>query len=207
MKVYLSFIIFFLSFGNFCFAQQSVLFVGGDSLFANKVTLLDSTQEISIELLESGKTKIFSTDEIFSITDNKGKETILFKPFKEDNLDFTIANMRLFIKGEQYSDKHSAWFAGMLSLGVGFAAPILMANKLNPFYSPIPVALGTAFIGMTSPSKRRAKRLYPKLSSDPYFLEGYTMNGKARRINSSIRGGLIGFILGWVVAISASSAK
>jgi hypothetical protein len=206
MKSQIYILVLFLSFIKLGNTQNKILFVGGDSLLVKNITLFDSTQEISFQLYNSGRTKFFNKDEIFSIIDNKtGKETILFEPFAEDSFNFTINNMRLFIHGEQYSDKHSEWFAGMLGLGIGFASPILMANKFNPFYSPLPVAIATAFIGSTAPSRNKIKRMYPKLANDPYFLEGYILNSKARRINSSLRGGIIGFVAGWITAIVLSN--
>lgn len=197
-NVFLLFLIF-LSYSGI--SQDTAVFVSGD-----KLALMDyyqDTTDKNIFILKTmkGKYKSINKEEVFSFVKKTGGEEIIFEPFEVDDANFTIENMRIYINGEQEARKNSrSFWATASGLLVGVASPILLSkigtNSL--FYSPIPVAATNFVIGLTFPTEKSVVRKYPQMGKNDFFVEGYRTTARSKRLNSSIKGGLIGLGVGIV---------
>jgi len=204
-NLFLLFLIF-LSYSGI--SQDTAVFVSGD-----KLALMDYYQDttdknIFIMKTMKGKYKSINKEEIFSFVKKTGGEDIIFKPFEADDANFTIENMRIYIKGEQEARKNSHTFLATVSgFLVGVTSPVFLStigtNSL--FYSPIPVAATNFVVGLTVPTEKSVVRKYPQMGKNNFFVEGYRTTARTKRLNNSIKGGLIGLGIGVVSSFILSN--
>ena len=178
-------------------SQDTLLLVSGDKMILNKYTLVDSTFSLNY-FNKRGKEKSIDYYYIFSITDSTGKERIFFEPSKVEDIDFTIPQMRSFIDGEIAARKtHKARIATASGFIVGAGGMFLLPT----FYSLLIPATNSLIVSLTKPNEKKIIEKYPDKANDKYFINGYIQAGKEKRINNSIKAGLVGILTGIGAAI------
>lgn len=191
-----------------CFSQDTAIFVSGDKVALMSYQQDSLNQNIYILKTMKGKYKSINSEEIFSFVKKTGGEEIIFEPFEVDDANFTIENMRIYIKGEQEARKNSpAFLATVSGFLVGVASPILLSTvgTSSLFYSPIPVAATNFVVGLTVPTEKSVVREYPQMGKNNFFVEGYRTTARSKRLNNSIKGGLIGLGIGVVSSFILSN--
>ncbi len=196
----LLFVIFFLlvvTYSKLAVSQDTILLVSGDKMVLNNYTLVDSTFSLNY-FNKRGKEKSIDYYYIFSIIDSTGNERILFEPSKIEGVDYTIPQMRSFIDGEIAAYKnHKARIATASGFVFGAAGMFLLPT----FYSLLIPATNSFAVSLTKPRKKNIIKKYPDKANNKYFIDGYTKAGKEKRINNSIKSGLIGVVTGIIAAI------
>ncbi|HIE15616.1 MAG TPA: hypothetical protein EYP69_01695 [Bacteroidales bacterium] len=195
---------FFITYG---FSQDTVIFVSGNKLAITTYYKDTTNNNTFIVKTLKGKYKSIHKEEIFSFVKSSGEENIVFEPFEDQNDEFTIENMKIYIKGEQTALTNSKTRLAFLSgFAIGMASPILLssigANYL--LYAPVPIATTNFITGLTIPSEQSVLKKYPKQATNKFFMEGYRYTSKNKRLNSSIKGGLIGLGVGIISSIIIS---
>ncbi len=148
---------------------------------------------------KKGKYKEVEVYYLFSINKADGNKQILYGPTMDVNEGdtLTIDEMEAFVIGGYLGKTESrAPLAIIESFAIGFTTPFVVASmSVNPFFSILIPALNSTFIGVTSPSKKRIKKKYPKLAKNELFIEGYRESAKQKRTKKSIVGGLAGVLI------------
>ncbi len=206
MKNIFLLLLIFLSYSGL--SQDTAVFVSGD-----KLALMDyyqDTTDKNVFILKTmkGKYKSINKEEIFSFVKKTGGEEIIFEPFEANDANFTIENMRIYIKGEQEARKNShtllATVSGFL---VGVTSPILLSTvgTSSLFYSPLPVAATNFVVGLTIPTEKSVVQKFPQMGKNNFFVEGYRTTARSKRLNNSIKSGLIGLGIGVVSSFILSN--
>ncbi len=205
MKNLILFFLIVLSYSGI--SQDTAIFVSGDKLALMNYQKDSIDQNIFIIKTMKGKYRVVNKEEIFSFLRKAGGEEIIFEPFEAEDINFTVENMRIYIQGEQAARKNSG--TGLATLSgfiIGVASPILLSSLGTSylFYSPLPIAMVNFTIGMTIPSKKSVIRKYPDIHNE-FFVEGYRYTARNKRLNNSIKSGLIGLGVGIISSFILSN--
>src|SRR5437764_13044557 len=80
-------------------AQDKILLMNGQVLQVKNLAL--NGYKIAYRTIDKNKLKKIDTDRVFSIQYADGTEKVVFTPNPADSLDYTVPQMRMFVKGEQ----------------------------------------------------------------------------------------------------------
>lgn len=187
----------FISISEVSFSQDTLLLLSGDKKLITKYTLSDSTFTLNY-FNKRGKEKSIDYFYIFSLIDSLGNERVFFEPSKIEDTNFTVSQMRAFVDGEYTAIKYNK---SRLATAAGFVVGAGSLFMLPTFYTLSIPAVNSFAISLTKPSKKKIKEKYPKKSQDKYFVNGYIQASKEKRVNNSIKSGLVGIFTGVLSAI------
>ncbi len=210
MKKFL--IILMLSFfASLVYSQKAdtIYFLNGEQLITSKYSI-NVEEGILTYFNKRNKPKTVGLEFVFSVVDSNNKEKIYFEPTTIENRYYSVENMRSFIKGELYANKHYRSVFPLISgilTGAGsiFVVPSLLG--LNVFFSPLVPAANSAAIGTFNYKENKVKQKHPEYAEDPYFVAGYREVVVQKRITNTIKGGIIGLGLGVASVLIINSLK
>lgn len=198
MKYKLFLLILILPF--FAKAQSDLTLLNGKTLKIKKFKIDTSSGIFYYKLkLPSGKlkTKSLYRDEIFSVTDSIGNESIIYQAQSDQALN--QEEMRRFVKGYGTGRlKHQSHWAMLGGFAAGFGG---MFVSKNPFFSPI---IPAAYVGSISIVKPNTDYLLwndPDMELSPEFVAGYKDAAKKKNIKYAIIGSIEGIIIGTLVGV------
>ncbi|HOU98275.1 MAG TPA: hypothetical protein PLP65_05460 [Bacteroidales bacterium] len=186
------------------FAQEDTIwFLSGERLISSQYNI-NVEDGILTYMNKHNKKKQVGLEYIFSVVDSKNKEKVYFESTTIGKTYFTVEQMRSFIQGEYLArnNYHAplATASGIITgAGAVYAVPSLVG--LNVFFSPLVPAANAAIIGSFNYKDEKVVKKYPEKKDDTYFIAGYKEVVTQKRINNSIKGGLIGLGLGVASAI------
>jgi hypothetical protein len=173
---------------NSCLSQErkdTILLLNGTIVYAN---VIDTTNGVTTIRNPKNPNRNFliENDRIFSITDSTG-EHLLYVFDSVNGNEFTIAEMRYYIIGEQDAEKgfkaNGAFYGNMaLAAACGVTGSLL---------SPIPPFLFTALSGITKVKiKHSTVSDMEYLKQDSYIMGYERVARKKRKLRSLIGGGI-----------------
>jgi hypothetical protein len=148
---------------------------------------------------------------VFSVLREDGTEEVVYSAdtlgFLMDGtteVEYGVADMRLYIKGRQDGRKHS-FHDVYIGAGVGLGSGLLFTYTLDMFYAPITPAICIAVIAGLNNFKPNPKLELTKnlLESDPY-MDGYIRSAKGRKIFAFTMGAIGGLGVGIGTAVATS---
>lgn len=201
MKVLKQLFIFILSFTscfNFSCAQQSVLFLNGNTRTIKSYDVKGDYFIYSRLSDKPGRTRKIFLDRLYSVKDSILGERIIYTPDAADSLELTREEMLTFIRGEQYAMKHyrstaNGVAAGYVGAGAGLFGiyglftPFIYAGVSGAFSPRFPVNLPDA---------------PPEINND-IFKEGYQYKAKKMKAKTALVFGGVGLAAGagWFFAV------
>jgi hypothetical protein len=189
--------LFIISFIILCLhvkAQDKILLIDGRVITVKNLSL--SGYKIAYRTVNKNKLKKIDTERVFSIQYADGSEKVVFTPNLQDSLDYTVPQMRMFVKGEQDATRY---YKNNLNKGIAFT--IGVGASLFAIYGLVAPPLYSTVIGAFSPNMGKMKVSDSSLLNDQDYLEGYKSKVRNRKIRNSLLSGFIGFAAG-AVAIS-----
>jgi len=130
-------------------------------------------------------------DRIFSYTNKTGEHLLYYVDSSAGN-EFTVAEMRYFIRGEQDGKKgFKARPAFYTNLIIGFAGGIS-----GTFFFPIPAFTFATLVGIPKVKIKKNTVTYPNDLSHPTYIMGYERMARRNRKIQSLLGGGIGLVAG-----------
>ncbi len=173
------------------------IFVHGQgkiNLMNGKIIAFDTISKGNMEKFnyvshDTKKVSAIKVSRIFSINYNDGKEELFFVADSTVS-DFSVPQMREFVKGEQdcrlnYKPK-AATVGGII---VGGAAGIL-----GIFYGPVLPAIYATIVSASPPPDITKKPYADKiLMNSDYYAYGFEMAARKKKLKNSLLGGGIGF--------------
>ena len=176
---------------GFCAEKNdTILLLNGTELVAN---VTDTTNGVTtiVNPKDSSKYFVIENDRIFSIRNQNG-ESIMYVYDTLIGNEFTIDEMRYFIRGEQDAEKgYKARGAFWANMALGAAGGVT-----GSFLCPIPPFTFTALSGLPAVRiKRKTVSNVEYLKHDSYLM-GYERVARKKRKFSSLGGGGIGLGLG-----------
>lgn len=197
------------------FQNPVVNFMNGKKLVVSSY-ILDSLDyyegNIYYTTLLKNKEKNEYKDNIFSITERNGTETVLYKANNEIGEILTPDQMAQYIDGfrksRQYKVSPLVMIGGIATGfgGVFIPSPTVYAGRIS---IPIPVgvlvpATYIAIMGATTPTAGALQRQLPIIVENEHYQMGYQEGVKKKRLKNSLLGAGLGFVAG-IIVVSATN--
>lgn len=188
--------LFLLSVIESGFAQNKILLINGKVIEAENYTVGD----IFVTYKKAGDkrsgARAVDRYDVFSITSLDGTEEVLYKPI--DSLDFSVEDVRLYIRGEQVAKTHyNSTGASVSSAIIGAGSSILYFYAL-----PIPMLYGVV-LGRFNPRKMHLpENIEPAVAESEAFRMGYEKSARNTKIQKSLKWGYISLgvgLAGWII--------
>lgn len=148
-----------------------------------------------------GKYKTKYKEDVFSVMDDQGNETIFYTPNFEFGELLTPMQMKAYVTG--IGDANSAHLSPLVSIGgllSGVTGAIIPQPEISLGAGSMPLPVGflvpvayVSFMGAMSPGENELKARYPVKSSELNYLMGYQDGIRKKRIKQSLWGSAIGF--------------
>lgn len=192
--------LFLCSFFN-SIAQDTIITVEGDKIVGRAIKMSHPTNECFYEN-KSGNEKEIDIDEIYSIRDSSGKETVYYK---QDTLKGFYNNpeeMQQYIAGildakKTFKSPVTTYVGAGLSVSAVAAIGLTGGGLL--FWTPV-IPVGYAGVMLTSkPDVEKITQTIPEPKRNEKYITGYVTQVKKKRVNNAIMGSLGALLLGWVV--------
>ncbi|MDA3891977.1 MAG: hypothetical protein PF517_09985 [Salinivirgaceae bacterium] len=161
---------------------------------------------ISYTTIEGKNLKNYK-ENVFSITEFNGKETVLYEPNEDFGEILTREQMKDYIGGftEARYEKISPFiFIG--AVAVGFSGVFVPQPNVetggNSMAIPVGILLPTAYVGLMGATTPNADKLEQKIQDkdiNDYYLMGYQEGIKKKRVKNSLLGAGIGIISGFLL--------
>lgn len=183
--------------------EDTIWFLNGERLILSQYTI-NVEDGILTYINKHNRKKQVGLEYIFSIVDSKNNEKVFFESATIGNTYFTIEQMRSFVQGEYFAHKTfrtPITTASSIISGAGAVYMVPALIGLNILFSPLIPAANVAIIGSFNYKDKNVIRKFPEKKDDTYFIAGYKEIATQKRINNSIKGGLIGLGLGVASAI------
>lgn len=193
MRLILTLAIFGLTV-SYCHAQMdTIVFLSGRQIPVKSVEV--NTGYLSYRL-DDKKARLRKVDNyrLFGIRYANGTEQVIYREDSYDSLDFSVDQMRLFIRGEQDADRYFKGRANMAASFVFGAAAsyfTIYGLLIPPLYSTV--------VGAFSPNVQKSPVSDPALRDVPEYVEGYQRKVRDKKIRNSLLAGLAGFASGFIV--------
>lgn len=193
------------------FSQNSSMWLmNGKKIVVIKPSLIESEGYITYQN-EKGKTKKAYVDNVFSIVNADGNETVYFKTDSLMGETWNVSQMRNYLNGLELGKVHyknQGWVT-LGGIGAGFLGMIIPQPEIKIGSSSMPVPIGGLIplayaitVGNTSISNEKIGKDFPELASNEYFLEGCAEAIRKKRMRNGFIGAGIG-IIGGIIAVRA----
>jgi hypothetical protein len=171
--------------------KDTLVMLNGDVVVC---TVLDTTNGMtSIKNPKNPRKNILiENDRIFSINNQNG-ESVLYTYDTLIGNEFTIDEMRYFMRGEQDADKN---FKANGCLAIGAAVGVL-SGFTGSFFCPIPPFAFTALSGLPKVKIKLSTVSNPDYLKHDTYLMGYERVARKKRKLKSLIGGGLGLIVGF----------
>ena len=178
--------------------QDHILLMNGQIIDAKVIG--QSTLEVRYALITGNKVKERAepTESVFSVTDSLGVEKVWYFQDSLFGNEFSVQQMRHYIRGEQDARKDKRFILPMIGgfvtgagLVIGFDMEI-MALLIPPVY------VGAMALPRVRVSSKSIER-HPLMDGDNYYAYGYANAGKGKRIIRSLLSSAVGVAVGYGV--------
>lgn len=183
---------------NLSIAQDTICLITGKKIILKEYKI-DNFQRKLFYKTKKNKEKSYFLDNIFSIIDTLGKETIIYKPSNNLDFDISVENMRDFIQGA--SDARQTYKAPLFYIYgfiVGTGSTVFLQN---PVYAILPSGGTSVLLGLPKKSEKRITEKYPEYAGNIHYVKGYNQEVKNKRFMNSVKGAGVGILTGIAVII------
>lgn len=152
-------------------------------------------------------TRTVSRSKVFSILKPDGTEEVVYNADTlgyfadgEAELEYGVAEMRMYIKGRQDGRKHSLHDLG-IGAGVGLLSSVVFTWTLDAFYAPIPPAISLVVLSVLP------RKVNPKLTltqgelQSQAYIDGYERSATGRKAWAFAVGSIAGLGIGTTAAL------
>ena len=172
-----------------CFA-----FISFSSHGQYKIIYLNGKVKTVYGTISNEKIMKMNSDRIFSVQLSDGTERILYSSDSLDPNDFSLEEMRMFIKGEQEA---GLYYRNNLNMGV--AMVLGEAASLLTIYGLVIPPLYATIYGGISPDMNKQQVSDPSLLYSSPYKEGYSKKVRERKIRNGLISGVLGFAVGFTL--------
>lgn len=206
------FLLFFVLLSLLATAQNHVfLLINGKKIEVDSYTLnVQDGDSIFNYITLSGKKKHKFAEKIFSITNAKGEEHIVYRQNPEADNIFTAEQMKNYVIGRFEGRKMKiSPLVGIGSFAIGFGSAFIPIPALSisgssfslPLGMLVPVANVVAMGSVNTPEKVLAKKNKTN-HTEEYYLIGVEESLKKKRIRHSLIGGVLGLVAGAITVVA-----
>lgn len=178
-------------------AQSKINLMSGKSIEGTNIKIDEDFIHYDFTIKDKIENNQIEIYRVFSITDESGKEQIVYEQDSLHGRYYNLAEMQNFIKGEQDADKSYKSPATTIVTGVLGVANGLVFSKA-PILA-LPGAFVTAFIASAMPSKPKAENASDKEAlKKPEYHDGYKRVAKSKKLRNGMVGSIVGTAIGLV---------
>jgi hypothetical protein len=197
----------FLSLSKLSSGQDTLITTEGDRIIVKD---FKQAENECFYLNRKGSEKEIDIDDVFSLRDSLGKETIYYKQDTIKGFYDTQDEMKQYIEGMLAAQKeYKSPLTTRLGAGIAFTGAIASVT-LWPgllFWTPlIPVGY-TAIVLKSKPDVVKITQSIPEPLRTEKYITGYVTQVKKKRVNNAIMGSIAGLVTGWVVFFAINSIK
>ncbi len=161
-----------------------------------KIRKKKSTKQANLRYTGLRKTR---RENVFSITSADGREEVIytsdtlgFLDSSKVDVEFTEAEMRRFIKGEQDGRKVKSPLTTFVSGGLGVAGGIFGA-----FFGPVVPAVYFSIVAVKKKNKALERQVpINELRDDNAYMDGFSRTAKRQKVKNAAIGGAVGLAVG-----------
>jgi len=174
--------------------QETLLLLNGKKYSGTAIDT--SGLKINFDIYRSGKKakhKSFYRDQVFSITNEQGKEHVFYYPDMNFVDEYTVENMRLEISGRIDGFNFKTKWVYPVGIATGFLAGYLSKG------SALSVVIPVAFIGVVQIPIVKIQHntiSNPIFLGDDFYAGGYDRSARMKRTKHAIISGFAGIIAG-----------
>lgn len=176
------------------FGQDHILLMNGETIDAK--VLGQSTLEVRYALITKGKVKERAepTENVFSVTDSLKVEKLWYFQDSLFGNDFSVQEMRHYIRGEQDARKGYKPIIPMIG-GFVAGAGLVIGLDMEFMALLIPPVYGGA-MALPRVHVTRGSITNPLMDGDNFYAYGYARAGKNKRIIRSLLSSAVGVAVG-----------
>jgi len=185
--------------GNVKFYYNSIVSLEGENIITKSFRKTGTSECFYGDL--RGNEKEIDIDDIFSVRDTLGKETVYYKQDTLKGFYDSPEEMKQYVYGMVDAKKqYKAPFYTYVGAGVSlFAVTGIVTSGVGYlFWTPLIPVVYTGIILKSKPNVEQITNAIPeKLRTEKYFT-GYITQVKRKRVNNAILGSVGGLFLGWI---------
>ena len=204
MKILPILIIYFLLIFNITNAQDTIVIVSGKHIFTKEYRIDNNNREL-IYKNKRGKEKSIFLDNVYSLIDSSGHESIIYNPENNNQYKYSVIEMKDFVQGGYDA---SLYFHAPLSTFYGFLAGTSSTIFMqNPLYAIFPSGGICVIVGLPNVSQKMITKKIPQFSENPFYYQGFNQEAKNKRFINSVKGAAAGIFTGLTIIILQLSDK
>lgn len=199
----------FIAFSKLTVAQDTIITMEGERIVAKSITINQTSNECFYVKLNDSEKEI-DFEDIFSVRDTLGKETIYYKQDSLKGYYYTSEEMKQYVEGmfaaqKKYKSPLTTVGGGVLSVS---AVAFVVATGIGGlFWTPLVPVAYTGFVLKSKPSVQKIANSLPENLRTDKYLTGYVTQVKKRRVNNAIFGSIGGLVLGCLGYFVVSSVQ
>ncbi len=193
---------------NSVFSQDTIWFLSGERLITSNYNI--KVEEGMLNYFNKrNKEKHVGLEFVYSVNEKNGFKKIYYEPTIMDNTPFSKDQMWSFIRGEfEAQENYHPRGSTIIGLTAGVGGIYFVTYVAgSPFLSPLIPAIGSTITGLTNVNQENIVKKYPQYAENEFFIAGFREVGNQKRVSNSIKGGLIGLVLGVASAIVISNVR
>jgi len=197
-KLLVIFIVIF-SFANCSFAQDTIITVEGEKILISEFRQTGTSE--CYYKNKKGKEKEIDMEDIFSIRNSSGNETVFYKQDTLKGFYDSKEEMQQYINGILAARKeHKAPLFTYLGAGLSIVAvtAVVSTGVGALFWTPLVPVIYTGFVVKSKPNVEKITKFIPENLKTEKYVTGYVTQVKRKRVNNAILGSVGGLFLGWV---------
>lgn len=170
----------------------------GERIVAKSITINQTSNECFYVKLNDSE-KVIDFEDIFSVRDTLGKETIYYKQDPQKGFYESPADMKLYVEGmmaAQKKYKSPLSSCGGMILSVSAVTAVAITGIGGLFWTPLVPVIYTGFVLKSKPSVTKITNSLPENLRQEKYIIGYITQVKKKRVNNAIFGSVGGLILG-----------
>ncbi len=198
-----------------CMSQESTLWLRNGKKITISSYALDITEYYDGKIVYktvAGKEKSKYLEDVFSVVESNGKETVLYTQNVEFGEILTPEQMKQYVIG--IGDARNAIISPLIGMGgvlSGLAGALIPQPEIKLGNSSMPIPVGVlvpvtymAIAGATTPKADKLQQKFPVKASNEHYLMGYQEGIKKKRIKESFIGAGFGFLVGILIVTTAN---
>ena len=189
------------------FAQDTIITIDGEQIFGKSVKLNSATRECFYQTMK-GKEKEIDMDDIFSVRDSMGTETVYYRQDTTKGFYDSQNDMQQYIEGilaarKQYKSNLFTYLGAGLS--VTAVAVVAASGTGLLFWTPLIPVVYSGIVLKSKPNVEKITNSIPEHLRSEKYVTGYITQVKKKRTNNAVIGSVGGLLLGWLGFFSISA--
>ena len=193
-------LVVFLSIIKTSVAQDTIISIEGEKIIAKNINLNKSPGECYYFNAKGNEMEI-NIEDVFSIRDSTGKETIYYKQDTTKGFYDSPTEMKEYIEGilaAKINYKATKFMYGGAALSFAAVSTAVITGYGLLFWTTIVPIVYTGLVFNSKPNVAEITQTIPESLRSEKYITGYVTEIKKKRVTNAIVGSVGGLIVSWV---------